>query len=71
MRAALTELGRDASGRSAGLDVKRLQVGGDPPAYRLRIGNWRAAFLLRPDRIEVVRIFHRDEGYGWLDRLYP
>lgn len=71
MRRALRRLPDDPSGTSTGLDVKRLQTPGDPPAFRLRIGDWRACWLLRDDTIDVVRIFHRREGYGWLDRMYP
>lgn len=71
MRKALWSLQDDPSGRSTGLDLKRLRTPGDPPAFRLRIGDWRACWLLRVDAIDVVRIFHRREGYGWLERMYP
>lgn len=71
MRAALRKLADDPSGRSTGLDVQRLRTSGDPPAFRLRVGEWRAAWLLRKDAVDVIRIFHRSEGYGWLDRRLP
>lgn len=71
MRAALRALAKDPSGRSVDLDVKRLQTPGDPPAFRLRVGEWRAGWLLHKDALDVIRIFHRDEGYRWLDRRYP
>jgi hypothetical protein len=35
----------------------------------VRVGNWRIVFRAHGDRLEVIRIFHRREGYGWLDRL--
>lgn len=71
MRDALRRLPDDPSGRSTGLDVKRLRTPGDPPVYRLRVGAWRAAFIVRRHSIDVVRIFARDEGYGWLERRAP
>jgi hypothetical protein len=71
MRQALALLADDPSGRSTGLDVKRLRTAGGPAAFRLRIGDWRACWLLRGDTLDVVRIFHRSDGYGWLDRMYP
>jgi len=68
MREALRGLGEDPSGRSRLLDVKQLDLrGADPPIYRLRIGEWRAAFVVEAREIKVVRIFARSEGYRWLD----
>lgn len=71
MRAALAELPGDPSGTTTGLDVKRLKTDDGPPIFRLRVGDWRAAFIVRERSVDVVRIFHRGEGYGWLDRRYP
>ena len=69
MRAALSKLGQDPSGTTDGLDVKRLEAPGRLVVYRLRAGDWRAAFIVEKDRIRVVKVFHRREGYGWLARL--
>ncbi len=52
-------------------DVRRLTATAGTNVYRLRVGDWRAAFLLRARAVEVIRVFHRSEGYGWLERLYP
>lgn len=71
MRAALAQLPEDPSGTTTDLDVKRLRTADEPPVFRLRVGDWRAAFLVRGDTVDVVKIFHRSEGYGWLDRRYP
>ncbi len=67
MRKALALLGSDPSGRTAKLDVKALEGYGELPMYRLRVGEWRAAFTIAKDRIRVLRIFHRSEGYDWVD----
>lgn len=61
----------DPPGREVGLDVKRARTPGDPPVFRLRIGAWRAAWLLHPDHLGVLRVFHRSEGHSWLERRYP
>lgn len=51
-----------------GLDVKPLASTQPWPAFRLKVGDWRAAWYIRNGEIQVVRVFHRSEGYGWLDR---
>lgn len=68
LRAALRSLAKDPSGLSNGLDVKRLDADAMQPIYRLRIGDWRIAFTLDSALI-VFRIFHRAEGYGWLQDM--
>jgi mRNA interferase RelE/StbE len=42
-------------------DIKRLT--NHWPAYRLRVGNWRALFEIEGHRIVVYRIRHRREAY--------
>ena len=65
MRTALLLLAKDPSGRSHGLDVKRLDTDRGQAIYRLRIGEYRASFTVT-DEVLVLRIFHRSDGYGWL-----
>lgn len=69
LREALRALAHDPDGRDRGLDVKEL-VSADPgtPAFRLRVGDWRVALLVEGLEIRVLRIFHRREGYGWMER---
>jgi len=69
MRAALRSLSDDPAGVVQDLDIRRLRTDGPESFHRLRIGAWRAVFIVRPGRVDVMRIFRRDEGYGWLDRL--
>lgn len=67
LRAALRALAHDPTGREAGLDVKELTT--TPPSlFRLRVRDWRVVFGLTARDILVARIFHRREGYGWLER---
>jgi mRNA interferase RelE/StbE len=40
---------------------------GEEPVYRLRVGNWRVVFTRDGATVKVIRIFHREEGYDWLD----
>lgn len=65
VKAALRLLAADPTGTSNRLDVKRLDVDPGQAMYRLRVGEWRAAFTV-DSAIVVLRIFHRSEGYGWL-----
>ncbi len=70
IRAALRRLAEDSTGRSNDLDVRELDTSDRlPRAFRLRVGDWRVGFLLRDGAILVMRIFHRRDGYGWLERM--
>jgi mRNA-degrading endonuclease RelE of RelBE toxin-antitoxin system len=69
LRGALKEL-KDGWPGSGGLHVAPLDTKAKQgPAFRVRVGNWRIVFRARSDRLEGIRLFHRREGYGWLDRL--
>ncbi len=68
LRAAFRLLGEDPSGVTHDLDVKRLDTDPGQPMYRLRVGVWRAAFTVDED-VVVLRIFHRRDGYAWLDDI--
>ena len=69
IRRALDALRKDARG-APGLDVRRLD--GPPglePVYRIRVGEYRIAFGFDGKNVRVVNIFHRRDGYGWLERM--
>lgn len=69
IKKAILALPDDPVGDLRSLDVKKLIGHGDPrPIYRLRVGDWRVVYRIRETRIEVVRIFPRSEGYGWMER---
>lgn len=70
LKRAVLALPMDPIGEKGKLDVRRLAGHGDiGPVYRLRVGDWRAVFRILGARIEVVRVFHRSEGYGWMERF--
>ncbi|MDD4892169.1 MAG: type II toxin-antitoxin system RelE/ParE family toxin [Phycisphaerae bacterium] len=50
----------ETAGRVVG-DVKRLT--GQPPRFRLRVGDYRVLFTVEAGRIKVYRIVHRREAY--------
>ena len=68
VKAALRLLAEDPGGTSNQLDIRRLDTTSGQPMYRLRVGDWRVAFAVDKD-VVVLRIFHRREGYGWLDQM--
>lgn len=68
VRAAIDALRDDP--RARGLDWKRLETSATSDLlYRLRVGDYRVAYVLRGRDARVVKAFHRAEGYRWLDRL--
>ncbi len=70
IREGLRALTRDPYGIEARLDVRELDLDRkEPRVFRLRVGDWRIAYAVRARDAFVVRIFHRSEGYGWLERF--
>lgn len=47
------------------LDLQRLRTSDTERIYRLRIQHHRVVFVVRPDAVHVMRVFHRRDGYGW------
>ncbi len=69
LREALRSLADDPTGRATRRDVKGLDTSGElPRLFRLRHGEWRAVFALQGGDVLVLRIFHRGDGYGWMER---
>lgn len=70
LKKAILSLPQDPVGERRRLDIKKLIAHDEPrPIYRLRVGDWRAVYRIVESRIEVVRVFHRSEGYGWMERF--
>lgn len=65
---ALEALRRHDGDRPPGLDVKRLDVKG-PAVFRIRVGAYRIVYGRQGQAHRILRVFHRSEGYGWLERL--
>ncbi len=69
IKKAILSIPDDPTGDLRALDIKRLRGHDEPrPIYRLRIGDWRVVYRIVAGRIEVVRVFPRSEGYGWMER---
>lgn len=70
LKKALGQLVQDPFGHRGVCDVKKLR---SPTftrvVYRLKVGGWRAVYLVHGDVVEVIRVFPRDEGYGWMERF--
>lgn len=50
--------------------IKRLDApGSGNPVFRLRVGDYRAVYVVRGQEVRVLRVFHRSEGYKWIQRL--
>ena len=59
---ALLVLGEDPLRPRPGADIKKLE-GTDPPKYRLRVGDWRAVFLVESREVRIIEVFRRGRGY--------
>ena len=51
------------------LDLKRLRSADASRFWRIRVANYRIVFSIHNGQTHVHRIFHRRDGYGWLERL--
>lgn len=67
LREALNLLRKHDGDRPPGLDVKRLQ--GATPHFRVKVGAYRIVYARHQKAHRVLKVFHRSEGYGWLERL--
>lgn len=67
LKAALQALSIHDGDRPPGLDVKRLRAGF--PVFRARVGAYRIVYSREGQAHRIHRVFHRSEGYGWLERL--
>lgn len=68
VKAALDALRRHDGDRPPGLQVKRLLHDGSPH-FRIRVGTYRIVYARSGQAHRVLKVFHRSEGYGWLERL--
>jgi mRNA-degrading endonuclease RelE of RelBE toxin-antitoxin system len=48
--------------------IKRL-TGIIPPLYRLRVGDYRAYYRIREERVIVLAILHKKDSERWLKRV--
>lgn len=66
IRRALEALQEDP--RPDGFDVKVLDTQ-TLRCLRLRIGAYRIAYRIERQDVQVLKVFHRSEGYAWMERL--
>lgn len=68
---ALRALREDPFAFAARADVKELSTTGGPRMFRIRVRSWRLVYQIRAEVVDVIKVFHRRDGYGWMDRLLP
>ena len=66
IKSALTELEDDPFRPRPKADIKRLK-GPDRDYYRLRIGDYRAIYVVEGQRVLVAKILQRSKAYDWLE----
>lgn len=50
-----------------GADIKQLSGSCNPIFYRLRIGDYRAVYVVEGRKVMVTEIMTRGRGYEWLE----
>ena len=66
IKRALAELGDHPFRSRSGVDIKRLK-GPGRDYFRMRIGDYRAIYVVEGHRELVAKIIRRSEAYKWLD----
>ena len=66
IKRALAELAGDLFRSRPKADIKRLK-GPRRDYFRLRMGDYRAIYVVDGDRVLVARILPRSKAYEWLD----
>ncbi len=70
VKLALAELAKSEKPGGPNVLIKRLDAPGSGEAiFRLKIGDYRAVYVIRGPEIRVLRVFDRDDGYAWAKRL--
>jgi len=67
LRIRLEELEVDPFRRRPKADIKNCGKHHGVTFYRLRIGDFRAVYVVNRDEVRVTEIFRRGRGYRWLD----
>ncbi len=67
IRTALKELANNPFQSRPKADIKKLHKMSKHQFYRLRVGNFRAIYVIEDRTVKVTRIILRGKGYEWLD----
>jgi mRNA-degrading endonuclease RelE of RelBE toxin-antitoxin system len=68
LKKAMAGLARDPFGHEGTPGIRKLRSKSGA-VFRLRVGAWRIVYLVDRNEVRVVRVFPREDGYGWMDRL--
>ena len=67
IKEGLKSLQKDPFLSRPGTDIKMLKgVKGGDNLYRLRVGDYRALYVVSNNTVKITKIFHRGKGYEWL-----
>ena len=66
IKKALSELGTDPYKPRPKCDIKRVK-GPKRLYYRLRVGNYRAIYVVENDNVKVAKILPRSKAYDWIE----
>jgi len=67
LRARLEELEVDPFRPRPKADIKNCGKHHGVIFYRLRVGDFRAVYVVERDEVKVTEIFRRGRGYRWID----
>lgn len=66
MRSALLMLGEEPFRPRPKADIKKLR-GATRNYFRLRVGDYRAIYVVEGDRVLVAKILPRSKAYDWIE----
>jgi mRNA interferase RelE/StbE len=66
IKKALSELGTDPYKPRPKCDIKKIK-GPKRYYYRLRIGNYRAIYVVDDKKVKVAKILPRSKAYDWIE----
>ena len=62
----LRELEKDPYRPRAKVDIKKMK-GPKRDYYRLRIGNYRAIYIVEGNKVKIAKILPRSKAYDWIE----
>ena len=68
VKASLAKLKEDPFRSRSKVDIKKLR-GPNREYFRIRIGNYRAIYVIERKKVKVAKILPRNKAYDWIEYI--